>query len=432
MRATAPPETLHTLVDLAAQLRDVTGGNPFFLRELLRELDEHLVKLDDAAEVAEAFGTIAPVGVRALVDLRLVRMTDSAGRAIRAASVLGRDLTVDLLAAICGMSHAATLEALEEGLAARLLIEDYQQVDRYVFPHALVRNAVYATMADEERWQLHRRVAEVLEAENTESTRRSADIAHHYLEAAPLGLERTAAVHAERAGDDAATRFANASAARWYEQAVELHRAAGTPEVELGRLHLALGHALAYDKQSDRARAALATASECARASADPTLLADVALASDNPWALGSDYQPDARALLEEALCKIDETDTERRVRLLEGISTSLYYVDADREGTVAFDALEVAEQSGRPVLLAAAYRAVHLWQSHLPEARRERIAIARRGARTGWCRGRVARAPPRHAAQSPRRPVGKRRGRRVRLGARRIRTVRKRARESA
>ena len=26
------------------------GGNPFFLRELLRELDEHLVKLDDAAE----------------------------------------------------------------------------------------------------------------------------------------------------------------------------------------------------------------------------------------------------------------------------------------------------------------------------------------------------------------------------------------------
>jgi hypothetical protein len=94
---------------------------------------------------------------------------------------------------------------------------------------------------------------------------------------------------------------------------------------------------------------------------------------------LGSDYQPDARALLEEALPLIDDADADRKVRLLEGISTSLYYVDADREGRIAFESLEVAERTGRPVLLAGAYRAVHLWQSHQPEARRERLAIARR-----------------------------------------------------
>src|SRR5262249_55451805 len=42
VRATAPPETMHTLVELAATLHDVTAGNPFFLRELLREFDDQL------------------------------------------------------------------------------------------------------------------------------------------------------------------------------------------------------------------------------------------------------------------------------------------------------------------------------------------------------------------------------------------------------
>ena len=52
--ATAPPETRHTLVDLAATLLEITGGNPFFLRELLRDLDELLVKLDDPEALPSA------------------------------------------------------------------------------------------------------------------------------------------------------------------------------------------------------------------------------------------------------------------------------------------------------------------------------------------------------------------------------------------
>src|SRR5262249_27691459 len=47
VRATAPPETMQTFLEVAATLHDVTAGNPFFLRELLRELDEQLAKLDD-------------------------------------------------------------------------------------------------------------------------------------------------------------------------------------------------------------------------------------------------------------------------------------------------------------------------------------------------------------------------------------------------
>ena len=383
VRATAPPETMHKLVELTVTLHDVTGGNPLFLRELLRELDEQVVKVESTAELSETITAIAPVGVRALVDRRLARLTEHAHRVICAAAAVGRELTVDALAAICELSHDVAFEALEEGLAARLLVEDYHQVDRYLFSHAVVRNAVYATIPPVERQQLHRRIAEVIEQQivdpaETGSTWRSADIAHHYVEAAPLGLHHEAAVHAERAADDAVQRFAFGEAARWYEHVIRFHTDARS-ESEMGRLQLALGRAWARDKQIERARDALLAAAACARRCRDAALLADVALEADGPWADGSVLQPDALNLLEEALPGIDPSDRKRRVSVLTGIASDLYYSDHDRQGRVAEEALEISQQVNDPETRATALLAVHLWNSHRPEARDVRLDLARR-----------------------------------------------------
>ena len=382
VRATAPPETMHTLVELTVTLHDVTGGNPLFLRELLRELDEQVVKVENTAELSETISAIAPVGVRALVDRRLARLTEHAHYVICAAATVGRELTVDALATICELSHDVAFEALEEGLAARLLVEDYNQIDRYLFPHAVVRNAVYATIPPVERQHLHRRIAEVLERQIVDradagSTRRSADIAHHYVEAAPLGLHREAAVYAERAADDAAQRFAFGEAARWYEQAIHF-RSDAPCDSELGRLQLAVGRAWANDKQIERARDALLAAAATARRADDAALLADVALEADGPWADGSVLKPDALALLEEALPGIDPSDHKRLVRVLTGIASDVYYTDHDRQGRLVTEALDVARQDDDPETLATALLAVHLWKSHFPEARGQRLELAR------------------------------------------------------
>ena len=383
VRATAPPETVHTLVELTLTLQDVTGGNPLFLRELLRELDEQVVNVESTAALAEIITAIAPVGVRAVVERRLARLTENARRVIRAAATAGRDLTVEALAAICDLAHEVAFDALEEGLAARLLVEDYHQVDRYLFSHMVVRNAVYATIPTTERQELHRRIAQFierrsLEPNDTQSTRRSADIAHHYVEAAPLGLQREAAVHAERAAEDAAQRFAFGEAARWYEHAIRL-RAEDPVDSELGRLQLSLGRAWASDRQIEHARDALLEAGACARRAGDAALLADVALVADGPWADGSVLKPDALALLEEALPGIDPSDHTRRVRVLTGIASDLYYTDHDRQGRIADEALAIAQQFGDAETLATALLSVHLSWSHRPEARQERLALARR-----------------------------------------------------
>jgi DNA-binding SARP family transcriptional activator len=384
VRSTAPPETMHALVELTVTLHDTTGGNPLFLRELLRELDEQYVKVESSADLAETITEIAPIGVRALIDRRLGRLTEPARAVTRAAAAVGRDLTLDLLTAVCDVTTDVALEALEECLATRLLVEDYQQVDRYLFPHAVVRNTVYATIPAADRQHLHRRVAEVLvTGDDTGATRSSAEIAHHYSEAAPLGLQNAAGVWAERAADEAADRLAYGEAARWYERAVRFvsdsAAATGIDETRrIGRLQLALGRAWANDRRLEDARDALLSAAACARRLGDAALLADVALEADGPWADGSVLQPHALNLLEEALPSIDPADRRRLVRVLTGIASDLYYTDHEREGRVAHEALAIAQELGDTETLATAQMSVHLWRTHQPERATERLELAR------------------------------------------------------
>jgi hypothetical protein len=132
------------------------------------------------------------------------------------------------------------------------------------------------------------------------------------------------------------------------------------------------------DKQIERAREAFLSAAGSARQCNDAALLADIALEADGPWADGSLLQPDALNLLEEALPGIDPADRKRMVRVLTGIACDLYYADHDREGRVAHEALAIARELDDTETLATALLSVRLWMTHNPEARAERLSIAR------------------------------------------------------
>src|SRR5258708_23008556 len=99
---------------------------------------------------------------------------------------------------------------------------------------------------------LHQHAGETLERAGIATARRAVDLARHFSEAAPLGLEDKAAECAERAGDDAAARFAFAEAARWYEQAVLLREGRREPYHGTGRMLLAPGRAHADDGPPER------------------------------------------------------------------------------------------------------------------------------------------------------------------------------------
>ena len=56
IRSAALPETMPAIIDASGALQDITGGNPYFLRELLRELDDEPAKLDGDGELAADAG----------------------------------------------------------------------------------------------------------------------------------------------------------------------------------------------------------------------------------------------------------------------------------------------------------------------------------------------------------------------------------------
>ncbi len=380
LRATAPPDAVQTLVGLVPTIASVTRGNPLFIRELLRELDEHRIETSDAAVLEEMLRTMAPAGVRALVSRRVERLSDRGRDVLHMATVVGRLFSADLLAAACGLTADETLDAVEESLASRLLAEYPGDRDMFEFSHALVRNAVYLEIPEDCRRQLHRQVGIALEATDpTGAAPSAAEMARHFVAALPLGDPEKAARYARCAAEDAVDRFAFSEAAPWFEQALELGRAARWSARELGQIQFGLARALDNGGQLERARDAYMVAADFARTAGDPELLADIGVAATGPWSVALHLQSDVLALLDDALEQLGESDRLRRVQVLNSLAATLYYTDPDREGEAARAALALGEELGDTAARAAGNLAYHRWLTHEPGARCERLELSAR-----------------------------------------------------
>ena len=108
----------------AAVLRDQTGGNPFFLRELWRDLAARGGRLDELR---------APVSVRDMVASRLDKLTVPERQTLELAAVIGEDVDVATLLAAAEWSSDTTLTALDGAAAVGLLESPAGPLGRCVF-----------------------------------------------------------------------------------------------------------------------------------------------------------------------------------------------------------------------------------------------------------------------------------------------------------
>ncbi|WP_438025888.1 serine/threonine-protein kinase [Sorangium sp. So ce233] len=144
-------EVLGAAADDATVARVVAraAGNAFFLEELVRA-------------VAEGRGDHLPDTVLAMVQSRLEALAPEERRVLRAASVLGQVFWRGAVQALLGgEARAPALDALLSGLAAREWIarrpeSSLQGEVEYGFRHALVREAAYDMLTDEDRALGHR------------------------------------------------------------------------------------------------------------------------------------------------------------------------------------------------------------------------------------------------------------------------------------
>jgi DNA-binding CsgD family transcriptional regulator len=146
--ATGAPAPLRA----AAALHHRTGGNPFFLEELLRALPGY----DVEALVEQPLPwSLADVLRRQVDDLDPV-----SHRIVEAATVLGHRIPFDLLADVTGAGEEELIAVLRDLVTRGVLVESGE--DEFAFRHALVREAINDQMLGRQRRRLHEAALDVL------------------------------------------------------------------------------------------------------------------------------------------------------------------------------------------------------------------------------------------------------------------------------
>ena len=191
------------------RLCQATGGNPFFLLEILREMQESVAHGDRV----EHINLPLPATVQAAVNGRLERLHPQVRQVLEAASVLGLAFSFELVGQTSGRGEMEILDGLDELVARQFLVESGSG---YHFCHAITREAVYANLGYWRKQKLHERAGLALEKMNSEEW---PTIAWHFAQSGEWGK---AARYALQAGQAARAVFAHVEARADFDQALSL------------------------------------------------------------------------------------------------------------------------------------------------------------------------------------------------------------------
>jgi DNA-binding SARP family transcriptional activator len=343
-------------------LYDRTGGNAFYLLEVVRLLESEY--RDRALTPDDVIKLEVPSGVRDVIARRVERLPDNTRTILTLAAVAGPSSDLDLLEHVALLDSEQLMLALEPAVAAGLLAADDSRWG-YRFRHPLIQESIRSGVSGVDRNRLHARVAASLEAlPDRGRVGRPAQLAHHYLAAGPLGDPVKAVTYCRSAARAASQVGAWGEAVRLLNEA--LGAAGRVPSdsaatrcdvlIELGLVYRAWGRII-------ESHEALRPAIELADSIGDEerVLSAAVAFGSVSLWGSRAWGQSDPYlvGVLERQLARLGDTEDARMVRVLSTLATELHF-DEDAELGVGYGqkALDLARRLDDPATLGVAITA--------------------------------------------------------------------------
>jgi predicted ATPase len=225
-----------------------TDGVPLYVEELTKMLLASPLLREEADQYVLT-GPLRTVAIpETLQDALMARLDQlqTAKEVAQLGAVLGREFAYELLASIAPQDENALQEGLAQLVQAELLYQRGRPPRaRYLFKHALIQDAAYASLLKRTRQQVHQQIAEVLEARFPALVETQPElVAQHYTAA---GCAEPAVHYWQRAGQHASDRSAHLEAVSHFTTGIELLKSLPeTPEhtQQSLTLHLALGAAL--------------------------------------------------------------------------------------------------------------------------------------------------------------------------------------------
>ena len=212
--------------EIVQEIAERTDGVPLFVEELTKAVLESGTQATTLSAAPHPALSV-PATLHASLMARLDRLGAAAKDLAQTGAMIGREFGHELLASIADVPEPQLREALDRLTNSGLLfVRGTPPQSAYTFKHALVQNAAYGTLLRGRRHELHRRIAEALEARFPETAETQPELlAHHFTEA---GLAEQAVVYWLKAGQQALARSATAEAVAQLRKGLDV--LAGLPD----------------------------------------------------------------------------------------------------------------------------------------------------------------------------------------------------------
>ena len=299
--------------DVVEAVHERTNGIPLHIEELLGALDDDA--RTDGRRIRDAR---VPDTIGDAVLARLGGLSDDARNVARAAAVVGRCFSPDVLAGMVDRPLAELEPAIDELVGASILYPfDYIDQGYYDFRHQLLRDAVYGTLSPAQLRRFHAQAAEF------GMTLEGASVIHasrHYERA---GL-RSQAFRAAMAGATEASRVsARHEAYELYRRATE-NMPPDVPVGEQAELYERFSDAAAAIERNEDSEAAATRARELYQLAGRPLGAAGMLLAMSIQAGRDGAPQAESRAFTKRALDEIDDLPESTERDSLRAIALSM------------------------------------------------------------------------------------------------------------
>jgi class 3 adenylate cyclase/tetratricopeptide (TPR) repeat protein len=226
--------------DLEQKIVEMTGGNAFFVEEIVRELRQR----GDILQVGDRYVCNQPIDqleipstVQGVLAARMDRLSDDLKRTMQVASVIGRDFAFSILKSIMELGDELRAR-LTNLVGLEILYEKalYPELE-YIFKHTLTQEVAYESLLKQRRQEIHARIGGTIEKLYAHRLAEYYELlAHHYERS---GNAAKAVKYLLLAGEKSIRQGAAQAAFDFFNKAVESIEAAHLvlePEAEV-RLH---------------------------------------------------------------------------------------------------------------------------------------------------------------------------------------------------
>jgi predicted ATPase len=144
-----------------------TGGNPFFIEEIVQALfDEGVLVRNGVVRVTRSLSQLRmPPTVQGILASRIDRQPIEHKQLLQTLAVIGRESPLSLLKQVASHADSQLQRTLMDLQAAEFIYEQPAASGvEYVFKHALTQEVAYNSLLIERRKQLHERAGQALES----------------------------------------------------------------------------------------------------------------------------------------------------------------------------------------------------------------------------------------------------------------------------